>query len=141
MLISFRPALTAVSLAFNGLVAAALVFAALAKFNTAVLSFPAVEDGYLAAAAVITAPDSSAPAFSPVEIAVKPAEKITLQYSVFTRGGQRDLLINALYDPQVVSVEHSASGILITARGEGETLLQYLANDGIRNLARITVAR
>lgn len=144
MLIKLKSLVLILSLSFNGVIIAALVLAAASNSNTASLSFPAAEDGYAAAAAVVFFPASSQMIFTPVEIALKPAQKTYLQYSVVAAHRQTDLFVSALYDPQIIAVEYSAPGIAVTALHEGETLLQYidLANDGtIKNLARITVAK
>jgi hypothetical protein len=135
----FKTTALAISLILNGLFIAVLIPAAASKSQTALLSFPPVEGGYTAAAAVITLPSSSGLVFNPVEISLKPAQKTVLQYSVFTGRKQTDILLNALYDPQIVSLEYSGSGIIITAVRTGETLLQYISNDGIKDLIRIAV--
>lgn len=132
--------LLTVSGIFNGIFVAVLVFAGMSRSSLALLSFPAPEDGYIAAVAVAAFPGSSELAFSPVEIALRPAEKVFLQYSVIAERKQSNILINALYDPEIISVAQTGSGIVITALGEGETVMQFLANSGIRDMARITVA-
>jgi len=142
MLIKLKTMVLIVSLIVNGLVIASLIVTAASKAKTTSLSFPAVEDGHTAAAAVIVSPASSNLVFNPVEITLKPAEKTFLQYTVITAvNRQINIFVNALYDPQIVAIEYSGSGITITALREGETLLQYIANDGIRNLIRITVTK
>jgi len=140
MQIKLKTLLLIVSLTFNGLVIVALVVTAASKSNVASLSFPAMEEGYTAAAAVVVAPASSNIVFYPVEITLKPAQKIFLQYAAVTAANKQiNIFVNALYDPQIVAIEYSGPGITITALREGETLLQYIANDGIKNLIRITV--
>jgi len=84
---------------------------------------------------------TSSVVFNPVEITLKPSQKTFLQYSVVTANRQTNLFVNALYDPQIIAIEYSGSGIAITALREGETLMQYIANDGIKNLALITVTK
>jgi len=142
MQIKLKTMVFIVSLIFNGLIIITLVITAASKLNVASLSFPAVEDGYTAAAAVVVAPASSNLVFIPVESTLNPGEKIFLQYAVVTAANKQiNIGINALYDPQIVAIEYTGSGIAITALREGETLLQYIANDGIKNLIRITVTK
>jgi len=130
-----------VSLTLNALVIFALVAAAASKSSAASLSFPVPQDGYAAAAAVVIYPASAALIFNPVEIALKPTQKAFLQYSVVSGGRQTNVFVSALYDPQIIAIEYDEPGISITALREGETIMQYIANDGIKNLAHITVTK
>jgi hypothetical protein len=139
MRIKLKTIVFIVSLAFNGLVAAFMALTAASKSNT--ISFPAAEDGYTAAAAVAVLPASSSLIFNPVEITLNPAQKAFLQYSVIAARRQSNILVNALYDPLIISVEYTGSGIAVTALREGETLMQYISNDGIKDLVRVTVTK
>jgi hypothetical protein len=142
MLIRLKTLLLIVSSSFNVLFIIALVLSAASKSNTASLSFPAVEDGYAAAAALALFPASSELVFNPVEITLKPAQKTYLQYSLVNVNGQQtNIFVSALYDPQIIAIEYSGPGIAVTALREGETLMQYIANDGIKDLAHITVTK
>jgi len=141
MQIKLQTLLLIVSLIFNGLVITAIIVTTITKSNEALLSFPAAEDGYIATAAVAVIPASSELVLNPVEIALKPAQKTFLQYSLVTGGRQTNIFVNALYDPQIIAIEYTGSGIAVTALREGETLMQYISNDGIKDLARITVSK
>jgi len=128
-----------VSLSFNVLFAAFLAVTSASKTDMSLLSFPAVGEGYAAAAAVAVLPARRGLVFTPLEISLRSGEKAFVQYSLFTNRRQSDVLLNALYDPRVVSVGYTGSGISITALREGETLMQYVSNDGIKDLIRVTV--
>jgi len=142
MRIQLKTLVLIVSLLLNGLIMVSIVVTAASKSKMSSLSLPAIEDGYTAAAAVVVAPASSQIVFQPVEITLKPAQKTVLQYAVVTAANKQiNISVNALYDPQIVAIEYTGAGIAITALREGETLLQYLANDGIKNLVRITVTK
>jgi len=130
-----------VSLALNGLVILSLVVTASSKANTASLSLPAVSDGYMAAATVAVLPAASPLVFNPVEITLKPDQTACLQYSVLIAHKQSNIFVSALYDPQIIAIEYTDSGIIITALRDGETLMQYIANDGIKDLVRISVTK
>lgn len=131
----------AVSFTLNALTAWLIVAAAVSHTRASSISFPAVEDGYVAAAAVVVFPASSQMVFNPVDLTLKPAQKTYLQYAVVAANRQTNLFVSALYDPQILAIEYTGGGVLITALREGETLLQYIANDGIKDLARISVTK
>jgi hypothetical protein len=137
MRINLKIILTVISLALNGIFIAVLITAAMSD-NISV-HFPAPQDGFLAAATVAQFPASSALVFSPVEFTLKPREKAFLQYSLIAAKKQNNVLINALYDPEIIAVTRTVSGIEITALREGETLMQTITNEGIKNIALITI--
>ena len=139
-MIKLKSLLLAVSLSFNGLVIIAFAVTAASNSNTATLSFPAM-DGYSAAAAVAVIPASSELVFNPMEITLKPAQMTFLQYSVVVAHRQNNIIVSALYDPEIIAIEYTGAGIMITALREGETLMQYIARDGIKDLVKITVTR
>lgn len=134
-----KTALLAASLAANGIFIAFLIFAASAKPDSASVSFPSAGDGYITAAAVATFPVSSPLVFNPIDLAMRPAQTAFLQYSVIFEKKQTNLLINALYDPEIIAVDRRASGILVTALRKGETVMQFISNDGIMDLASVRV--
>jgi hypothetical protein len=136
MKINLKTVLIGFSLMLNGLFIAVLIIGAMSD-NKSVF-FPAPRDGYLAAAAVAHFPASSALVFSPVEFSLKPGDKVYLQYSVISQK-QNNVLINALYDPDIISVRQTGSGIEINALRGGETLMQAFTSGGIKDVALITV--
>jgi len=98
-------------------------------------------DDYITACAVVSLPSSGEAVFELITISLKPGEKALLQFSFISSQKQRDLLINSLYDPNVISISHAEYGIEIKALFEGETLMQTVTNDGIKNVALIRVAK
>ena len=125
------------SLALNALFAA--LFALALAASPASVSYQRLEGGRLAAAAVASVPPSGSIAFNAVEIAMKVHEQASLQFSLVCENKQSNLLISALYDPAVISVRPSGYGVVIAALAEGETLMQSIGNDGIRDIALIKV--
>ena len=98
------------------------------------------EDGYIASAAVVSVPLSDEISFGVIEITLSPGEKAYLQYSVCTPEiKQGNMIVRALYDADIVSVKDSGYGIEISALAQGSTLMQTLTNDGIKDVALITV--
>lgn len=125
------------SLFLNGLFVLLLVLASFSK--TSSFLFLDLED-YTAAAAVISVPRSSSASVELITLGLKPGEKAHIQFSVISgRKKQANLLFTPLYDPNVVSVSQTGFGLEITALREGTALVQTLTNDGIRDVARITV--
>ena len=98
------------------------------------------KDGYFTSAAVVSVPLSEEISFGTIEITLMPMEKAYLQYSVCTPEiTQGNMIIRALYDPDIISVKDSGYGIEILALAHGSTLMQTLTNDGIKDIALITV--
>jgi len=129
----------AVSLFANGLFS--LLFILAARSPVKMLSFPQLGKNHMAAAAVVTFPAGRSATFDLVEISLAPGEKASLQFSVIAGKSQANLLVNALYDPNVIAVAAAGYGVEITALSAGSTLMQSITNDGIKNIALITVAQ
>jgi len=92
------------------------------------------------AASIVNFPKDGKANFELLELTFKPKQKAVLQYSIISQDQkQSNLLINALYDPSVISVSNTGLGIEILALAEGSTLMQTLTNDGVRNIANVTV--
>jgi hypothetical protein len=139
---NFKVIAFAFSLVFNGLFIVLLVLiAALKSTNMDSFSFPAAEDGYAASATIAVFPTSCELVFNPIEIALQPTQKFFIQYSILVSREQSNIVLNALYDPNIISVEYTGAGITITALREGETLMQYISNAGIKNLVQVTVTK
>jgi hypothetical protein len=136
----FFTVLMVVSVAFNVFfIGVVFISTVLSKSYTARLSFPAPEEGYLVAATITSIPTASPLVFNSVEIDLRPKQKAFIQYSVFAAKNQNNLLINALYDPEIIAVSQTSFGIEITALREGETLMQTITNRGIVDIALITI--
>ena len=131
------PLLFAASLFLNGIFISLLAMASLSK--NSLISVPLPEAGYVTAAAAVSARPPGNVVFGMIEITMKPREKAFLQFSVVSSKKQAGLLINALYDPEVISVARSGSGMEITALRAGASLMQVLTNEGFKDVALVTV--
>jgi hypothetical protein len=132
--------LFAVSIVLN--VALLALFALALSSKTASLSYFNLDEqahSCTTAAAVVSIPGSAAVVFNPVEITLKKNDLAALQFSAVTRRVQSNWLITALYDHAVIAVSQTGYGILITALQEGETVMQTVTGEGVRDIARITV--
>jgi hypothetical protein len=137
MQIKIKSAVFAFSLFLNA--ASALIFVSASFSKTQRLSFFAPGENCVTAAAVVSFPKDESAVFGPVEITLKPREKAFLQFSVLSGGRQGNVLLSALYDRGVVSISQTGFGIEITALSPGSTLMQTLTNDGLKEIALITV--
>ena len=126
-----------ISLLLNG--AFILLFVLAARSDTSHISFFAPSDGYITAAALVSFPKDGSASFELIELALKPRDKAYLQFSFSSDKKQGNLLLNALYDISIISVAQTGCGIEITALSQGETVMQALTNEGIKNVAIITV--
>ena len=127
------------SLILNGIFIVMLVMASFSKSSSFYFQTP--PDGHTTAAAVVSIPSDGEAVFELITVSLKPGEKVFLQFSFVSSKKQMNLLINSLYDPSVISVFNAAYGIEITALSVGETLMQTLTNDGIKNVALIRVVQ
>jgi len=125
------------SLTLNGIFIATLIAASFSKSSRFYYETP--PDNFITAAAVVSLPSGDEAVFELVTISLKPGEKAFLQFSFITRNKQGNLLINSLYDPAVISISNASYGVEITALSEGETLMQTITIDGIKNVALIRV--
>jgi hypothetical protein len=136
-----------VSLVFNVLVAAALVSAA--RIKPRYISYNDISDSgsggsggdYIASAAIVSTPYDgwSEISFGVIELGLVAGSKAHLQYSVMRGREQSNWQLLYLYDPDVVSIEYTISGVLISAKAEGEALLQIVTQDGIKTVALVRV--
>jgi hypothetical protein len=83
--------------------------------------------------------DDSSINFGPVELTLKTGSTASLQFSVLNGGRQSNMLIEPLYDHNVVSVERSGMGITITGVSPGETVLQLFSSSGFKDIAHVEV--
>jgi len=137
----FKRTLVIVSFAFNAVFLAFLVFSL--TRNAASVSFLDMETDarpYTAGICLVSVPSQSADiVFGPVAFALKTGTEAALQFSVFVGKRQLNLALSPLYDREVVSVERSGYGVVITALKPGETALQSFTEKGVVDIARITV--
>jgi len=128
------------SLIFNALFAALLILSSFSK-NSRISCFY-TDKNTVTAACIVNFPKGAKAVFENLELSLKPGQKAFLQFSLISPDQkQADFLINALFDPDVVSVSHSGAGIEILALAEGETLMQTVTNDGVKNIALVTVEK
>jgi len=130
----------ALSVGFNAMVITLLIMASFSK-NTRISCF-FTDKNSITAACVVNFPKDGKAVFENLELSLKPGQKALLQYSIVSPDQkQANFLINALFDPAVVSVSNTGSGIEILALSEGETLMQTVTNDGVKNIAIVTVEK
>jgi len=97
-------------------------------------------DNYLTAAAVVSVPKSASASVELISINLKTKEKAYLQFSVISPDKkQGNLIFTPLYDHKIIDIAQTGYGLEITALKEGETLIQTLSNDGIKNVAGIVI--
>ncbi|GBU28243.1 hypothetical protein R84B8_01801 [Treponema sp. R8-4-B8] len=140
MKINFKTILFSLSLLFNAAFISLLAFSSLSKNSKISCSF--TDENSITAACVVNFPKGGKAVFDNLELSLKPGQKALLQYSVISSDQkQANFLVNALFDPSVVSVSRSGYGIEIIALAEGETLMQAVTNDGVKNIALVTVEK
>jgi len=128
-----------ISLSFNALIAFLLIFSSLSK-NSTFYYHSSDDDNTTTAAAVISIPKDAKAAFDLLEITIKQGQKAYIQFSIITGNKkQGNVLLNALYDPEIISITNTGYGIEITGLKEGATLMQTFLNEGIKDLAFITI--
>jgi hypothetical protein len=138
MQIKIKSLLFGLSLFLNAVFILLVILAGFSKTSTFSFFRP---DGYLTAAAVVSVPKTQSSAVELITINISPREKAYLQFSVVSgQGKQGNMLFNALYDPNVISVVQTGFGMEITALREGSVLIQTLTNDGIKNIAQVNVS-
>jgi hypothetical protein len=94
----------------------------------------------LTAAALASVPAASGEVvFGAVEISLKKGDTAQLQFSAISGGRQLNHLPSALYDHELISARPSGPGISIRALAAGETLMQTLTPEGIRDIALIRI--
>jgi hypothetical protein len=138
MKINLKTLFFGLSLFFNFIIIFLLVLSSFSK-NSRINCFYS-DDNSLTAASIVNFPKDGKASFDNLEITLKRGQKTRIQFAfLFPGQKQANLLINALYDPKIIKVTHTGFGIEITALAEGSTLMQTVANDGVQNIASITV--
>jgi len=134
---NFKTLIFVISLVFNFLFIFLLIITSFIKNTRIVCAY--TNDTTITAASIVNFPKDGKANFELLELTLKPKQKAVLQYSIISDQKQSNLLINALYDPSIIKVINSGIGIEIYALQEGSTLMQMVTNDGIKNVANITV--
>jgi len=128
-----------ISVLFNLFFIALIVIGS--SFKTSNISFRRLDNSYTTAAAVISFPESGAASINMIEISMYPGDTAALQFSVYKNGKQANLLVNALYDREIISVTQTGYGLSVNALYEGSTLMQMLTNEGVKDVALVTVKK
>jgi len=140
MKINFKTFIFSLSLLFNAVFVFLLALSSFSK-NSRISCFYTDENS-ITAACVVNFPRDGKVVFDNLELSLKPGQKAFLQFSVLSSDQkQSNFLVNALFDPSVVSVSPSGFGVEIFALAEGETLMQAVTNDGIKNIAAVRVEK
>jgi hypothetical protein len=138
---TLKTLLCAVSLTVNAALLALLVYAGTRK--TAAVSFldmDAPGAPYTSGVCIVSVPKEQAEIiFGPVAFSLAAGNQAALQFSAVLAGSQLNLAVDPLYDHAVLAVQTSPFGLLIRALAPGETLLQTITAEGIRDIARVTV--
>lgn len=124
------------SLSFNILFVFLIVFSS--SSNISRFLYMAPQD-YITSSAIVSVPKTGNVVYNLIEVDLSPGDTFILQFSVAANKTQSNNLIMPLYDPDMVTITASGYGIEITAKKEGHTLIQTLTNEGIRDIALITV--
>jgi hypothetical protein len=133
-----KNALLTVSLALNALFLAFIVPALLVKTASVVFQDPG--DGGVTAAAIATVPaDGGAAVFNAAEITLKQGSSARYQFSLLSGGKQANWLMDTLYDHALIAVKPDGYGLLISALAPGETVMQTLTGEGIRDFLHVRV--
>jgi hypothetical protein len=126
-----------VSAAFNIVL---FVMLSITRFETS-FSYDSSDFEKIAAANIVTSPQGSVVVFNPVEITLEPGQSASVQFSVMLSRKQLNWMAETLYDRGVVQVKKNPFGITILAVGEGTAALQTVTENGIKDVAHVTVAK
>ena len=136
-----KKALIVISVSFNVMFLLFMLFAFNKKMSTfSFYDLDSESEPYTTASCIVSVPAQNAdlvfgaPAFS-----LKPGETAAVQFSLFFQRRQMNFALEPLYDPEVVSLERTGYGILVKALSPGETVLQTMTGEGIKDIAVITV--
>jgi len=137
---SMKKAFITLSALFNVLFLLLLVFALTRK--TAAMAYYRMnspDKPYVTAAFVISVPESGANiVFGQADFSLKAGTEASLQFSLYA-DSQLNMVLDPLYDHDIISVEQSGYGLIIKGLTPGKTVLQTFGRSGIKNLAEITV--
>jgi hypothetical protein len=136
-----KKSLIAVSVSFNVIFSLFIFFAVTRKTSSLAFYSPGSGEGqYASASCIVSVPSLNADLLlGAPEFSLMPGETAFLQFSLFFRRRQIDLALEPLYDRAVVSVERTGYGIAINALSPGETVLQTITGEGIKNIAVVKV--
>jgi hypothetical protein len=117
----------------------ALLFVLAVSARTGSFMFSPLDKDSVDAAQIVSVMPGSGVVFNGVDVTLEKGKKAVLQFSNRFNGAQSNYRLDTLYDHAVISVEPGAYGVVITALARGETTMQTVSNEGIVNIARVTV--
>jgi hypothetical protein len=139
IMISLKNVLFGISIFINVFFISMTILGSITGAKVSRISIPSMENGYITAAAVVGFPSSASATFNLIEIKMARSDTAFIQFSFYSDGSQGNMLINALYDPRIISVTQTGYGLEITALASGNTLMQTVTNEGIKDIAFVTV--
>jgi hypothetical protein len=126
-----------VSIALN----AALFIAVTVMRFVPSFSYNSTDFEKIAAANIVVSPPGSTVVFNPIDITLQTGQSASIQFSVMFNRKQLNWMNETLYDRSVIRIEKNPFGITILAVGEGSAALQTLTEDGIKDIAHVTVTK
>jgi hypothetical protein len=129
------------SLVLNAL----FVFVVISAFSGSLASvsfhdMDGAETRYTTAAAIVSVPQGREVVYGPFAVSLAAGDRAALQISAISDKRQANRLITPLYDHKVVKITETGFGIIISALEAGTTTLQTLTEEGIVDIAVITVS-
>jgi hypothetical protein len=99
------------------------------------------EQRYTTAAAIVSFPSERGEVvYGPLALSLAAGDRASLQISAVSGKRQANRLITPLYDRTVIKITDTGFGLIITALEAGSTTLQTLTEEGIIDIAVITVS-
>ena len=94
---------------------------------------------YTDAAAIVSVPRSGSVIFRALDITLTKGDRAAVQFSIIADRNQMNMINESLYDRKIISLEKTGYGLIIHALAAGETVMQFISDDGIRDFARVIV--
>ena len=130
----------AVSVVLNVLFLLLTLLAVGLSGNTASFSLLDYGEEYLNSAFIVSVPsDGASLSFGPVEMSLRVGERALIQFAVLQDSRQSNLIMEPLYDHNIISIDQSGLGIVIRAIAPGEAVLQLFSPSGFKDVAHVTV--
>ena len=137
MIAVLKKVLVSFSVVLNFLFILVTVFAILSQVQ--VFSFLSLDSGIQSAFIVSVPSTGSDLSFGPAEISLRVGDQASLQFAVIRGGRQSNLAMEPLYDHDVIHVQQTGFGLLISGISPGEAVLQLFSPEGFRTIARVIV--
>jgi hypothetical protein len=136
-----KKALIIISVCFNIIFLLFIIFSLTRKSATiSFLNLESDSDKYTTGVCIVSVPTQGADlVLGTPEFSLNVGEEAALQFSLFLERHQMNLALEQLYDHEIVSIDRSGYGLIITAIKPGETILQTMTGNGIRDIAIVSV--